>query len=118
MPGTVPNSAGGHVCRKASLLPFGRTDCAQPIEYARRHRLEVDAFYVYTDSETWFGTIHPCQALQAYRRESGRAARSAVVAFVANAFSIADPNDAGMLDFAGLDASLPTLLGEFTRGGL
>ena len=34
---------------------MGGTDCAQPMLYAKKKRLEVDVFIVYTDSETWAG---------------------------------------------------------------
>jgi len=46
-----------------SNLPFGRTDCALPMVWALRKGLEIDHFCVYTDNETWAGTIHPHQAL-------------------------------------------------------
>ena len=36
-------------------IPMGGTDCAQPMIYAQRKKLEVDVFIVYTDSETWAG---------------------------------------------------------------
>jgi 60 kDa SS-A/Ro ribonucleoprotein len=32
---------------------------------------------------------------------------------VANRFSIADPNDAGMLDVIGFDTAVPTLIRDF-----
>lgn len=34
----------------------------------------------------------------------------------ATGFSIADPDDAGMLDIAGFDAAVPNLITEFARG--
>jgi 60 kDa SS-A/Ro ribonucleoprotein len=50
---------------------FGGTDCALPMEYARKKKLEVDVFVVYTDNETWAGSIHPAQALNEYRQATG-----------------------------------------------
>ena len=35
---------------------------------------------------------------------------------VSNGFSIADPDDAGMLDVVGFDASAPEVMGGFSRG--
>jgi 60 kDa SS-A/Ro ribonucleoprotein len=35
---------------------------------------------------------------------------------VANKFSIADPDDAGMLDVVGFDAAAPAVIADFTRG--
>jgi 60 kDa SS-A/Ro ribonucleoprotein len=43
----------------------------------------------------------------------GIPAKSAVVAFTATEFSIADPNDAGQIDFIGFDASAPSVLSNF-----
>ncbi len=98
-----------------SGLPMRRTDCALPMLYAKEHKLEVDTFIIYTDSETWYGDIHPKTALDMYRQEMGRPAKCAVVAMVANNFSIADPKDAGMLDFVGFDTATPALLSDFAK---
>lgn len=61
--------------KAVSNLPFAGTDCAQPMLYALEKRLAVDMFVIYTDSETWFGKIHPAQALRQYRDTMGIAAR-------------------------------------------
>ncbi len=98
------------VVRETERLPFGGTDCALPMLYAMERKLAIDVFVVYTDSETWFGQIHPVQALQQYRQKMGIPAKLIVQAFVANRFSIADPNDAGMLDVVGFDTSVPSLI--------
>jgi 60 kDa SS-A/Ro ribonucleoprotein len=111
--GISPRERLDDVVRKTGGLPFGPTDCAQPMLYATERRLEVDVFVVYTDSETWYGQIHPVQALQQYRQKMGIPAKLMVQAFVANRFSIADPNDAGMLDVIGFDTAVPTLIRDF-----
>ena len=97
-------------------LPFGGTDCALPMLYAIKHQIEIDTFVVYTDSETWAGTIHPSQALGEYRRQTGIPARLVVVGMVANEFSIADPADAGMLDVVGFDTAAPAVISDFSAG--
>lgn len=104
--------------KTVSNIPFGGTDCALPMLYADQNNLEFDTFIVYTDSETWAGNIHPVQALRRYRAKTGIPARLIVVGMVANGFSIADPNDAGMLDVVGFDTNAPTIIGDFTRGEL
>jgi len=104
--------------RKVSDLPFGGTDCALPMLYALDKEREIDAFVIYTDSETWAGDVHPAQALADYRRASGIDARLVVVGMVSNAFSIADPNDPGMLDVVGFDTATPQLVSDFARGAL
>ena len=101
------------VVRATSGLPFGGTDCALPMVEARTHRWVVDAFIVYTDNETWAGPVHPAQALRAYRERMGIAAKLVVVAMASNGFSIADPNDAGMLDVVGFDAATPQVVSDF-----
>jgi 60 kDa SS-A/Ro ribonucleoprotein len=76
---------------------------------------EIDTFIIYTDNETWAGEIHPSQALRNYREKSGIPAKLAVVAMTPTQFSIADPNDAGMLDVAGFDTSTPQVISEFSK---
>jgi len=96
-------------------LPFGGTDVALPMLYALKQKLEIDAFVIYTDNETWHGDIHPAQALQAYRRQTGIPAKLVVVGMVSNGFSVADPDDAGMLDVVGFDTAAPALIADFIR---
>ena len=86
--------------------------------YATVREREVDAFAIYTDSETWAGDVHPAQALRDYRRASGIDARLVVVGMVSNGFSIADPDDTGMLDVVGFDTATPQLVSDFARGAL
>ncbi len=101
-----------------SGLPFGGTDCSLPMRYALEHNREVDAFVIYTDSETWAGAIHPVQALREYRERTGIPARLIVVGMEANAFSIADPDDPGMLDIVGFDTATPDVVSGFAAGAL
>jgi len=94
-------------------LPMGGTDCSLPMIHARKHKIPVDVFVVYTDNETWAGPMHPAVALEAYRQAMGIPAKLVVVGMVANAFTIADPKDAGMLDVVGFDAGAPEVMGAF-----
>ena len=104
------------VVRMTDGLPFGGTDCALPMLWALENRVEVDTFVVYTDSETWYGNIHPVQALRQYRERTDIAAKLVVVAMVSNRFTIADPDDAGMLDVVGFDGAAPRVVSDFARG--
>lgn len=104
------------VIRQISHLPFMGTDCALPMVYAKDNQLKVDCFQVYTDCETWYGRIHPHQALNEYRQKSGRHAKSVVVGMVANEFSIANPDDGGMMDVVGFDTQAPAVMADFVRG--
>ncbi len=102
--------------KAVSNLPFGGTDCALPMLHALERGLKVDAFVVYTDSETWAGKVHPVQALKDYRAKTGIPAKLVVVGMVSNGFSIADPADGGMLDVVGFDAAAPAVIADFIRG--
>jgi len=105
-----------NVVKAISNLPFGGTDCAQPMLYALKNKLKIDTFVVYTDSETWHGNIHPAQALRQYRDKTGIDAKLIVVGMTSNGFSIADPNDKGMLDVVGFDTAAPNIMADFSRG--
>ena len=101
------------VVKTVSGLPFGATDCALPMLWALDNGVKADAFIIYTDSETWYGKIHPVQALREYRQKMGIPAKLIVVGMVSNRFSIADPNDAGMLDVVGFDTAVPQVISDF-----
>lgn len=100
---------------KTSRLNFGSTDCALPMMYASLSNINVDTFIVFTDNETWAGSVHPVQALRDYRKKSGIAAKLIVVGMTSTGFSIADPNDGGMLDVVGFDSSAPAVMADFAR---
>jgi len=95
--------------------PWGGTDCALPMVHAIKNNLPVDTFVIYTDNETWAGSIKPHQALDKYRQKSGRYAKLIVVGTSATPFTIADPNDAGMLDVVGFDTGVPEVISNFGR---
>lgn len=96
-------------------LPFMRTDCALPMLYALENRLSVNTFVIYTDNETWAGNIHVDEALRWYRHWSGIDAKLVVAGVTATGFTLADPNDAGMLDVVGFDSATPNLIADFVR---
>lgn len=102
--------------RKVQLRNFGGTDASAAIQYAKRKGIEVDTFVVITDNETWAGNVHPFQALKQYRKETGIDARLAVLGVASTGFTIADPSDRGMMDFAGFDSNGPRALADFSAG--
>jgi 60 kDa SS-A/Ro ribonucleoprotein len=103
------------VVKRISNLPFEGTDCALPMIWARENAANVSAFITYTDSETWAGKIHPSQALRQYRNEFVGDAKAVVVGMTSNGFTIADPNDRGMLDVDGFDTTAPAVIADFVR---
>lgn len=104
------------VCRYLKRFPHGGTDCSLPMLYALKTGIRPDAFVIYTDNETWAGDMHASEALQKYRKETGINAKLVVVGMTSTGFTIADPNDAGMLDVVGFDANAPAMISDFIRG--
>lgn len=95
---------------------FGDTDCSLPMVWAAKNQIPVDAFVVYTDSETNVNRIAPSVALQRYRDAMGIPAKMIVVAMTSDGFTIADPNDSGMLDVVGFDTAAPAVMADFIVG--
>lgn len=106
------------VLKKTSSLPFGGTDCSLPMLWALENSITADCFIVLTDNETYAGSIQPHVALQRYRQMTGIDAKLVVVGMTATGFTIADPDDVGMLDVVGFDASAPEIVHEFMLGRL
>ena len=101
------------ICERTFRMAFGRTDCALPMIHALQKGIRAETFVIITDNETWFGNVHPVQALKDYRRATGIDAKLIVLAMESNGFTIADPNDSGMLDIVGFDLSVPKLIEGF-----
>jgi len=90
---------------------FGRV--GRPSAQLAPQQAEYDAFVILTDNETWAGRAHPTQALEAYRRTVLPGAKLVCCAMAANHGNIVDPNDPLQFGCAGLDANLPSLVGDF-----
>ncbi len=110
-----PRMRLAEVIKAIEKIPMGGTDCALPMLWAARNKLNVSGFVTYTDSETWAGGIHPAQALRQYRSEFVGDAKAVVVGMTSNGFTLADPNDHGMLDVVGFDTSVPAVIADFVR---
>jgi 60 kDa SS-A/Ro ribonucleoprotein len=110
-----PRMRLAEVFSRIESIPMGGTDCALPMLWAARNKLNVSGFITYTDSETWAGHIHPAQALRDYRGEFVGDAKAVVVGMTSNGFTLADPNDRGMLDVVGFDTSVPAVMADFIR---
>ncbi len=112
-----PGDSLEEVVKRSGAIPMGATDCALPMLHALEKRLAVDVFVVLTDNETWYGDVHPTEALRRYRLEMAMPdAKLVVLAFSGTSRSIADPGDPGMLDVAGLDSAVPRLVADFVAG--
>ncbi len=104
------------VLRYLAQQPSGGTDCSLPMLWALQNKVAVDTFMVYTDGESWYGRIHPFQALEQYRQTMGIPAKLVAVAMTPTHTSIRRPDDAGTLDCVGFDTSVPQLASDFSAG--
>jgi 60 kDa SS-A/Ro ribonucleoprotein len=110
-----PDTTLDEACKFIDRLQFGATDCSLPMQYAQAKKLDLDAFVILTDSETNAGSMHPTEALRKYRAAHDVPAKLVVVGMVSNGFTIADPNDAGMMDVVGFDTATPQIIEDFIR---
>jgi len=92
---------------------FGSTDISLPMTWALLKGKKYDVLIVFTDSETNCNEISPAYSLRRYRKHIENSCKLIVVALAANDFTVADPDDPGMLDICGFDASTPEVIREF-----
>ncbi|XP_004706709.1 60 kDa SS-A/Ro ribonucleoprotein [Echinops telfairi] len=95
-------------------IPAGETDCALPMIWAQKTNTAADVFIVFTDNETLIGNVHPAAALREYRKKMGIPAKLIVCGMTDNGFTIADPDDRGMLDMCGFDTGALDVIRNFT----
>lgn len=103
------------VVQVMSTFQWGSTDCAEPMNYCMRNKIRAECISIYTDNETWSGSIKPHEALLKMRKTMNIPVKLAVVGMTSTGFSIADPNDRGSMDFVGFDASAPAIIADFFR---
>lgn len=92
------------------------TDCALPVRHALDRGLQVDAFLLLTDGESWAGNMHCSTALEEYRRKNNPKAKLIMLSAAANHASLVDPADPLQLGIAGFDAAAPELIAAFLKG--
>uniref|UniRef100_A0A8D0Q4E3 RNA-binding protein RO60 n=1 Tax=Sus scrofa TaxID=9823 RepID=A0A8D0Q4E3_PIG len=97
-----------------SQIPAGETDCSLPMVWAQKTNTAADVFIVFTDNETFAGSVHPAAALREYRKKMGIPAKLIVCGMASNGFTIADPDDRGMLDMCGFDTGALDVIRNFT----
>ena len=99
------------VIKTILAFSWGSTDASLPFKHAVQNNMSVDKFVVITDNDINTGG-QPVLALRDYRKKSGKAAKSVVIATSMSEFTIADPMDAGMLDIAGFDSAAPQIIAQ------
>jgi 60 kDa SS-A/Ro ribonucleoprotein len=118
--GLSPKDSYSTTVRKVSL-GGGLTNTSLPILaahqlHAQNKRVKYETIVIITDNEINRGTVHPVQALEAYRRLVGLPVRLVIMAVTATNFSVADPKDPHQLDVPGLDNTTPKVVHDFARG--
>lgn len=93
--------------KKAQNQNFGGTDASVAYDWAIKHRVHVDVFCFWTDSESWAGRRHPNQALAEYRRTVNPKAKAVYVTLLPGRISLVDPKDPMSWDIHGFDPSTP-----------
>ena len=61
------------------------------------------------------GRSHPSAALREYRQRTGIPAKLIVAGMTSTGFTIADPQDGGMMDVVGFDSAAPAVIADFSR---
>ncbi|XP_058887800.1 RNA-binding protein RO60-like isoform X2 [Acipenser ruthenus] len=101
------------VVKEFEKITMGATDCALPMLWALETNTVADVFIVFTDNETWLGDIHPAEALRKYRNKMGIFSKLIVCGMTSDGFTIADPQDRGMLDICGFDSGALEVIQNF-----
>ncbi|XP_049625684.1 RNA-binding protein RO60 [Suncus etruscus] len=95
-------------------IPAGETDCSLPMIWAQKTNTAADVFIIFTDNVTSAGSIHPAVALNEYRKKMNIPAKLIVCGMTSDGFTIADPDDRGMLDICGFDIGALDVIRNFT----
>ncbi len=111
-----PTMSLDQVVKVMSNLDWGGTDASQPMTWAMKENINLDAFILITDNESWHGDIHVTTALANYRRKVNPNAKLVVISMTATNSSIADPKDVNQLELVGFDSAAPQIIADFISG--
>ncbi|KAL4660129.1 60 kDa SS-A/Ro ribonucleoprotein [Arapaima gigas] len=100
----TPDMSLAEVTAELVKTPGGGTDCALPILWAAQNEIPADVFIIFTNNVTFVGKVHPAEALKMHREKMGVSSKLMVCGLTSNGFTIADPEDRGMLDICGFDS--------------
>lgn len=103
---------------RMNAIAAGWTLCNLPMEDAIKNNMDVDAFVIYTDSETG-STENPATVFKRFQTKMNKPeAKFIVNGMVANDISLADPNNPNMLDVVGFSSDTPAVMSAFIRGDI
>ncbi|KAG9338392.1 hypothetical protein JZ751_025796 [Albula glossodonta] len=94
-------------------IPSLSTDCALPVLWAVEREKAADVFIVFTNSDTWFGKVHPAEALKTHRHKTGVFSKLIVCGLTSTSLGVADPDDRGMLEVCGFDSGALEVVNNF-----
>lgn len=105
------------ISRRMRETPMGPVDVSLPLRWAREQKHLFDLVLVCTDNQTQSWSVHPAQALKEYRESCSLPdTRFVVCAMCSQGFSLAPPDELGMLDMAGCDSHTLQLIQDFATG--
>lgn len=100
------------VNKKMSLREFigsfpngGSTNGAAPLELAYSQKTKYDGIFEFTDTDTWAGDRHVCQAFSQYKNVQ-KDAKFITFQTTSNGATVSDPDDKNMTTICGYDPSL------------
>ncbi|KAI1882900.1 hypothetical protein AGOR_G00239660 [Albula goreensis] len=76
-------------------IPSLSTDCALPV------------------LDTWFGKVHPAEALKTHRHKTGVFSKLIVCGLTSTSLGVVDPDDRGMLEVCGFDSGALEVVNNF-----
>lgn len=105
------------ISQRLRETPMGPVDLSLPLRWACEQKQVFDLVVVCTDNQTQSWSVHPAQALKEYRESCNfRGIKFAVCAMCSQGFSLAPPDDLGMLYIAGCDFRTIHLIQDFAAG--
>ncbi|XP_067144663.1 RNA-binding protein RO60 [Centruroides vittatus] len=97
--------------------PMGPVNMAAPLQWAQERKRYFDIIIVCTDNQTQPGDVHPAEALKEYRKAFNLPqTRFVICAMSSQGFSLAPPDEPGMLDIAGFNVKTLQVIQDFARG--
>lgn len=105
------------ITRRMRETPMGPVNMAAPLQWAQEKKRYFDIIIVCTDNQTQPGDVHPAEALKEYRKTFNLPqTRFIVCAMSSQGFSLAPPDEPGMLDIAGCNVKILQVIQDFARG--
>lgn len=112
-----PTTTIDDIAKILDNTPLGGCDCSRPIIYAKKSKIKVDMFVVFTDRETWRGKTTPFEALRQYRKMLKIPAKLIVVYLnpdnLTRTKRMTNTTDRGVMEIYGFSASMAQSMRSF-----